>query len=323
MAAQNPKRNQSEPYQFIKGAIPVGFKLEYEPSLYNTLEHRALQSSSDWHSYHIIRKDKEKVISSISFCVKKEVAYSPLSAPYGFFEIADAASASILYDFILYCEADLLRHSVKRILIKGYPEGRNVKMHNMLTVLLFNHQYKVSNAELGALLRIDETSFEDKIDQWERRKLKQALKAKLSFKSISIKKLNEVYQFIQTCREERGHQLSMSLDELFLTAKKLKDSFFCFGAYHNGKLIAASISIRESKSIQYNFYSAHSRESDGLSPMVFLVSQLYKDCKKNKIRLLDLGTSALGGKPNFSLIDFKLRLGAAPSMKLTFEKVLK
>jgi predicted N-acyltransferase len=192
----------------------------------------------------------------------------------------------------------------------------------MLTVLLFNHQYAVCNGELGALLKVNELSFEEKIDKWEKRKYKQAIKVNLKFTSIPNKKLKEVYQFISNCRKERGHDLSMSFDELNLTVSKLKDSFFCFGAYLDGKMVAASISIRESKSTFYNFYSAHNKESDSLSPMVFLIGELYTYCKKNKIHFLDLGTSALGGTPNFSLIDFKLRLGAIPSMKLTFEKEL-
>jgi CelD/BcsL family acetyltransferase involved in cellulose biosynthesis len=115
----------------------------------------------------------------------------------------------------------------------------------------------------------------------------------------------------------------MTFDQLNLTVQKFDRHFHCFGVYHDDRLIAASICIRESKYNLYNFYSAHSKESDSLSPIVYLISELYAWCQHNKIKLLDLGTSALGGKPNFSLIDFKLRLGATPSMKLTFEKELR
>jgi hypothetical protein len=49
---------------------------------------------------------------------------------------------------------------------------------------------------------------------------------------------------------------------------------------------------------------------------------IYEFCQTEKIRIIDLGTSALHDRPNFGLLDFKLNLGAAPTEKLTFEKTL-
>ncbi|MEQ9412451.1 MAG: GNAT family N-acetyltransferase, partial [Cyclobacteriaceae bacterium] len=193
---------------------------------------------------------------------------------------------------------------------------------NKLAVLLFNHQYQVHHAELGACLSISNTTFIDVIDSWERRKLKQSWKSNLSFKIIPRSQLNEIFNFILACREERGHSLSMTFKELNATVKKLQNHFVLFGVYHSSDLIAASIAIKVNKKVLYNFYSAHSKASDKLSPVVFLIGEMYDWCAKHSFELLDLGTSAWGGKPNFPLIDFKLRLGAAPTMKLTFEKML-
>ena len=316
------KGNLLAPYEFINGALPVGFKENYKTSLYNTLAHRELQSRSNWHSYFIIRRDKKYVIAAIHFCAKKGVAYSPYAAPFGSFDLWSETPASLLFDFIHYYESELRKLNINRIVIKSYPEGYQPRMHNLISVLFFNHQYSIGNAELGALLNINEDLFMDRIDPWEKRKFKQALKAKLRFDFIPNKNMRQVYQFILACRKERGYDISMSWDQLNTTVQQLDRYFHCFGVYHKDKLIAASICIQESKHNLYNFYSAHSRESDSMSPIVFLISELYAWCQHHKIRLLDLGTSALGGAPNFSLIDFKLRLGALPSMKLTFEKNL-
>jgi hypothetical protein len=38
--------------------------------------------------------------------------------------------------------------------------------------------------------------------------------------------------------------------------------------------------------------------------------------------MLDLGTSATDQVPNFKLLDFKMRLGAQPTTKFIFEKML-
>ena len=74
--------------------------------------------------------------------------------------------------------------------------------------------------------------------------------------------------------------------------------------------------------ILYDFYHAHPKSFDQLSPVVALVDGMYAYCQQNKFQLLDLVTSAVDGKVNFSLLNFKTQLGGQPSMKLTFEKDL-
>jgi hypothetical protein len=88
------------------------------------------------------------------------------------------------------------------------------------------------------------------------------------------------------------------------------------------KMVAASISIRVNENVLYTFYYDHLRAYDSVTPIVFLCDGLYNFCQKNQLSLLDLGTSNPNGKLNQSLLDFKLSLGAVPSPKLTFQKVL-
>lgn len=309
-------------YQFFEGAKPRDFKNDFDESLFNTKAHRMLQSSNKWHSFHLLRKDKKNVVASIHFCLMEDTAISPVHAPFGSFEFSNAVTTKCLFDFIQFVEEKLVKYGAKKILIKCPPEKYGVNHHNKLSVLLFNHQYQIGNAELGACVQISTTPFEEVIDGWERRKLKQSLKANLNFKIIPTGHLNEVYDFILACREERDQTLSMTYKELNATVKKLQSHFVLFGVYQATDLIAASIAIKVNKKVLYNFYSAHTKSSDPLSPVVFLLGEMYHWCSKHRFDILDLGTSAWGGKPNFSLIDFKLRLGAAPAMKLTFEKIL-
>ncbi len=313
----------ADKYQFIEGEIPSGYKIDYDPSLFNTPLHRKIQSENNWHSYHIIRKDKKKIIGSVHFCLKDHVALSPFRAPYGSIELTNTITTLQLFEFIGFYERHLLKKGITKIVIKNYPEIYNTSQHNSVSVLLLNYKYSISNAELGACIKINDAPFIDRIDLWEKRKLKQSQKAKLTFSSISLNKLKDTYQFIFKCRKERGQSLSMSCEDLSHTVNFMKSNFICFGVYQQEELIAASISIKVNKKVLYNFYSAHSKKADALSPVVFLINGIYSWCVGHKVELLDLGTSAWGGKPNFSLIDFKMRLGAEPSMKLTFEKKLK
>jgi len=54
--------------------------------------------------------------------------------------------------------------------------------------------------------------------------------------------LEEVYAFIQSCREERRMSLSMTLPQLKNTIEKCKDDFLFFGIFQKNTLMAASIS---------------------------------------------------------------------------------
>ncbi len=309
--------------EFIEGDVPKGYKLDFEISLFNSQGHRDTQGRGHWISFHIVRKEKMVVLASVFFSIEGSAAISPRSAPFGSFELSEKISPSQLFDFITYIETRLQALGIKKVRIKGYPEQYHLSQHNAITVLLLNHGYLISNAELGACMSINEASFADRIDSWERRKLRQATQADLRFEPLPLKKLESVFHFINQCRQERGQSLSMSLTALSEVVADLSKYFLLFGVYHRREMVAASISIRVRKDILYNFYSAHSRQSDSLSPVVLLIQGIYEWCRDHRFRLLDLGTSALDGKPNFSLIEFKLRLGADPTMKLTYEKILK
>jgi len=237
--------------------------------------------------------------------------------------LSDKITTQELYDFVSFIEKKLKDQGVSQVIIKNYPQHYHSRHHSLISVVLFNQGYKIVNAELGACIEVDEKSLVTKMDSWEKRKLNQCIKEGLTFSCLNANNLKQVYDFILECRQAKGYALSMSGEELHNTVKNLKDSFKLFGVFLKDELVAASISIRVNNRVLYNFYSAHHHRYDGISPVVFLINSMYSWCNDHKIKLLDLGTSAMGGIPNFPLIDFKLRLGAEPAMKLTFEKRLK
>jgi lipid II:glycine glycyltransferase (peptidoglycan interpeptide bridge formation enzyme) len=116
--------------------------------------------------------------------------------------------------------------------------------------------------------------------------------------------------------------LSMTFEALRETVSRCGESFFLFGVFKEEALVAAAIDIVITEKILYNFYPAHTKKMDALSPVVMLMDGVYSWCKKRQIELLDLGTSASGNLPNFGLLDFKFRLGGQPSIRYTFEKEL-
>ncbi len=260
-------------------------------------------------------------MAQVSFHIKDNKAYSPARAPFGSFLFSERLSPLGLYQFIQHCEDELQKRGLKSLQIIDPPLFYRTS-GELLHTILFNLNYRVSHAELSSGIRIDHINFEEKIELWEKRKLKQAKAMGLQCKSQPLSQLETVYTFILTCRKQKGYHLSMTLEELRHTADVFKENFFLFGVFLQKELTAASIAICVHPSILYNFYSGHLKKFDAVSPMVLLTKGIYQYCEKQHIQLLDLGTSSIYGQPNFTLLDFKLRLGAVPSAKITFEKHL-
>ncbi len=260
-------------------------------------------------------------MAQVSFHIHEGKALTPVRAPFGSFLFSERLSPQVLYEFIQHCELYLQKKGVMSVFI-GEPPLFYRKSGELLQTILLNLNYRVGKAELSSGIRIDHINFEEKIEAWEKRKLKQARAKGLRFNILPLTELENVYDLILKCRKQRGHSLSMTLEEMTDTVAVFKDSFILFGTYVLKELAAASISIRVSPEILYNFYSGHLKKHDSISPVVLLTSGMYKFCGYHKIVWMDLGTSAVNGQPNFSLLDFKLRLGAVPSMKITFEKEL-
>ena len=184
-----------------------------------------------------------------------------------------------------------------------------------------NLGYTIISAETGAVRSVN-SPFDSGLDNWEKRKLKQGHNVSFKLKQLDSSRLEEVYFFIESCRSKKGYILSMSLSELEQTNRAFPDRFLLMCVYRKNSIVAASISILVRSNVLYNFYSDHDKSADALSPVVLLMEGLYNYACANKISLFDFGTSAIDGKPNFGLLDFKLRLGADPTSKFTFEKIL-
>jgi len=304
----------------VSNELPPGYSPDFDFHIFSKPEHLALQSA-EWLHFYLLRKNNQKVMAQVSFHISDYTARSPFRAPFGSFLFSPRLSPSVLYEFVQRCEKGLRALNVTTVSIVEPPLYYRVS-GEMLHTIFINLGYRIALAELSSGIRIDRIRFDEKVEIWERRKLKQAKTKGVLFKMLPSSELDHVYSLILKCKEQRGHSLNMTLSELRATVEAFPGDFLLSGAYLEKELIAASVAIRVHPEILYNFYSGHLKKVDSISPMVTIIAGLYRYCEHQNIKLLDLGTSALHGQPNFSLLEFKLRLGATPSMKLTFEKQL-
>ena len=307
--------------EFYKGVAPKGFKKDFESFLFNTNVHQKTQSKTGWKEFHLINKSKKKILASVAFHVAGNLARSPLKAPFGSYEFSDTVSHDKLSEFINAVDDSLMNIGVQKVEIINHPEIYH-RQHKTLVFSLIHLGYSPFQCHVSCGIKVDRKPLIEKMNKGKRKQLRHCLKIGLTFKKIPISRFNDIYDFIALCREERNQTLSLSRKELSKIIVALPKDFMLVGVYRDKELIAASVCVRISKKILYTFYSAHLKKYDTLSPLTFLLSNLYDECFKNGFNLLDMGTSNINGTSNFNLLDFKLRIGGTMSPKFSFRKTL-
>lgn len=302
--------------------MPEGYTFGFEESFYNSVAYRFHQRSDGWKSYYILNEKKKRIAATMSFHLEKGIAKSPFRSPFGSIEGVNDLPENLLFDFFQYVERDLIQQAASTIVIKNYPVLYNEQLASLTHTFLINLGYSIANAEVDSVIVVSPVSTDDVFHRSERRRRDKSLQEGCVFRCIETKHLEQVYNFIHQCREAKGYALSLSLHDLLKIAETFPDRYLPFGVYKNEQLIAAAITIRVKENILYDFYHDHAATYDHLSPVTLLVDGIYDFCFQNKITLLDLGTSALEGKPNFGLLNFKKKLGAVSTSKFTFEKRL-
>jgi len=306
----------------LDGPPASNFKIVFERFLFNEERHRSASASGHWKTFCLIHEQAQQVVAQIHFQVADSIAFSPARAPFGSIEFSDSLLPETLLSFWTATEQNLKSAGVKKIVIKDTAHQYRPGPAALLTVLFLSTGFSLSNTEINSAINVDAENFESKISYAEVKRMRRCQQEKMEFQILSLGMLEEVYAFIQSCRHQRGMSLSMTFPQLRDTIKNCHDDFFLFGIFQNAKLMAASVSVRVSNRILYDFYHAHAKSVDQLSPVVLLLKGMYEFCQKNKFELLDLGTSAVDQQINFGLLNFKTQIGGQLSVKLTFEKDL-
>jgi Acetyltransferase (GNAT) domain len=307
--------------EFIERYPGDGYRYDFDPYIFNLPTNLLLQTQDNWHSFYAVRRDRKLIRAQIHFHITDGVANSPYRNPFGSFEFSEAFTPKELFNFIQFIEDALRERDVRRVQIVSYPQLYCGRRASLLFTFMINHGFSASHAEVSACIEVSASVLFDSLSSWEKRKLRLQKNKELKFKRLSIERLRDAFDFIGSYRKESNQELSMTIGQLEGVVKTFPDRFRVFGIFDGGAFAAASIAIRINKSILYNFYSAYNKQYDTLSPIVGLIEGMYIFCQEEGIKLLDLGTSALRGKPNFSLLDFKMYLGATPTPKFTFTKV--
>jgi hypothetical protein len=269
----------------------------------------------------MLHEKRKTLLAVFQVCMDDGVGKSPWRAPYGGIECSPHVVPTQLYEFISFIETHLRGEGITQLVMKCAPQGYMPRTSALMYTFLINQGYQVARAEATALIDV-RTSGERALHAGEQGRLRQAMAAGLSVEVLPMERLPELYAFIAACHHEKGYALSLSEEEIAKAAALFPQAYILFGVFQEEKLIAGGVSVRVSEDVLSNFYIDHDAAYDTLSPVVLLIEGMCQYCIRQGIAWLDLGTSARGDVPNFGLLEFKLRLGAEPSPKFTFTKLL-
>lgn len=294
----------------------------YEPSLFHLPKHLALGSDSV-QSFFIAHPKRQVCCGEVHFHIDGNKAISRLRAPFGSFLFDQRLPAEVINAFVVYCEQELRENKTEEMILVHAPAACYAAQYGLLHPVLFANGFSLLKAEVSALLDISSAGFTASLHDWENRKLRQAKRAGLRAEHLPLPELHSIYDFLAACRQRKGYKLSMNYEEVRHLTTVFPEAIHLFAVFDDKTITAAALCVKVNANVLYAFYYDHHADYDPVSPVVLLIEFVYAWCAARNIRYIDLGTSARNRSINFPLLNFKLRLGARPSPKYTFHKILK
>jgi len=309
---------------YLSGDYPVDYKSEYKTFLFNSLSYLAFNyCEDDLFSFFLVSHPQKEVLGEIHFVrEKKKTATSLPRSPFGSLDFKNGLDVVLIMKFMRKLTNWLTQRGFKHIRIRHYPAGYRPGKSKIFMFALQKLDYTISEVVPNHHINTDAYGLESKFHNMEIRRLQKCRNADMICKEVPLKKMRDIYNFIKSCRDERGHDLSLSFERLHLLVQQFPERYKLFEVVHQGEVIAATIAVKVSDDILYNFYPASSIRFNNYSPMVLLISYMYDYARNNDFNMIDLGTSSLKNGHNFSLIAFKERVGGQATLKYTFEKSL-
>ena len=293
---------------------PEGYAQLYEGYLYNQEAFAQLQKGENTigHSFYALHTSARSIVGKAHFFKEEKQYTSPFKAPFGSFEIHPQLNAGQIKDFIQFVLEQLKEDTIEvRILHPAtiYQPEHALLIKESLLKTGFTLEAAIPNHHI----EVNEEALTEKMHPMEKRRWRKCQQAGFVFKEEPLDALGEVYNFILSCRKEKGWSLSMTPEALQKAAFAFPENYKLFSVYNGNERIAATVTILVNSRIVYNFYPAALLSYQSYSPTVMLIDGLYQYCQQKGMKILDLGTSATE-----ALGLFKTHMGGGVSYKYEF-----
>ncbi len=293
---------------------PAHYYHDFSLFLYNRQEF--LQTKhTDVTTFYALHDENQQVVAQIHVAIDqhKRQAISLPQSPFGSVEFSQHIDDAVLSYFIAFLKETLLKQLVQSIQIRECIPVYRAYGSERLSSILQQQQFVVQQTMTNHHIYVDSTPFASKIHKMELKRLRKCSKAGFSFQQESLHHITGIYHFIQTCRQQKGWSLSMTLEEVKQSVAAMPAYYRVFALYDRHICVAACIAVLVTEGILYVYAQASLQEYNSYSPVVSLLDGVYEHCQKHHIQVLDLGTS-----PTASLQYFKAHVGGIASQKINW-----
>lgn len=306
----------------------------HEPQEFSSEQfmHSFFYDKEEFHLYHkqfaskvyrIIVKSSNKFIGYCYTGVKENNIKAPYSSPFSMiymkigYKIEDVCTVvGALKKCVKFLKYDKIEFTLP-------PEIYSPELVNSLSAAFFSDGFKVKLVNVNSHFNLEKYPNKETylkiVPHRVRKSYKKALKNNLSFSEISIANFKVAYDVININREQMGHPLKISEQQMrdLLNMKAL--SAKCFVVKKNDICISAAIIFDVTEEISQVVYWGDILEYRAESPMAMLTTEVLDTYKKLGKRYLDIGPSSEDGIINAGLADFKKSIGCDNTIKMTFQ----
>ena len=213
---------------------------------------------------------------------------------------------------------DLGQKGVRSLVLKQPPAGPFPSQSENIRQMLLDAGFYEMEKEINH--HIDLTVGKVKLHSMQKRKISKCERLKCFFQEEGLESYEILHRFIAKCREQQGLQINISLEKFVKTIKTLAPNYRFFSVRDvSGELMAATVTVRVSDDVVYNYLPAFDRNYIALSPMALLYHKLTELLRNEGIRFFDLGISSINSQIQKGLSDFKERMGAERSFRYTYQ----
>lgn len=297
----------------------------YQPGFFfNEPRHLHQQTTGPFYVLSALNRRTGRAEARCAFFVDADQAISPATAPFGSVEFAEILPESVLDAFIqTLVNAVRAVGALTTLRLVNYPNCYAPEQAARLSVALLRHGFQRIEAHQTFFLPITPEPFEQTIVAAERRRLRKCREAGFRADHWPLPNIARVVAFLEETRRQQGYALTLLTERLTSLLQTFPEQFVVFTVRDDAQLAALTVAVRVRSDILYNFLPASPLVYRPFSPMVMLLDEVVAYCRRQNIRVLDLGTSLDGDhQPKASLMRFKRNLGAQESPKPIFEKRL-
>lgn len=305
------------------------YKLHFIPT--DKITKSDLFTSKDFIEYHIKASELEVItvgvsqidsdftLAYISFLKKDHSFISPITGAYGgLVVLGNNCSSAIKYLLSNIAHFISSSYKIKNISIKLPPSCRLDEKYD-LNLLFKDTGWKQLNKDINYHINIDKNkTLINYLDKTKRKVIRRIERENMSFTEVPHSKLVDIYEIIRQNRIDNNIPMTMDLDSLIDLSNSFRHAILLFSINDHDVPISSAICLKLNPQYLYVFYWGELTKYRKKSPVTYLAYCLYDYCKKNNIKILDIGTASQDSILNDGLAEFKRRLGFTESHKYTY-----